>query len=285
MKSILTSFLFLTFCSISNAQCIADAGPDIHRCSPEFTVQLGSSPTAFGGTPPYAYEWWIEPISTGSEVVPFIYASTMLNDTSVANPSFIYTGSFLDSSMTFFLRITDSLGCHSIDTINVTTSIFNVHLIYHEYWIEQGDSVYLNQAPNIGGGFGTLIYDWNPSYGLNDTTLAMGFWASPDTSTAYTATVTDSKGCTATAGGPLYFIWVNTVGVNENILAPIALYPNPTSDFIYIETDVKTPIVKSELFSVLGKKLASFAKLQGRIDLSTYSSGTYILKHCCPIKE
>lgn len=260
------------------AQCIANAGEDIHRCSPDSVVILGGDPTAYNGVPPYIYEWWIDPISTGSEVVPFIYASTMLNDTSVANPSFIYTGSFLDSSMTFFLRITDSLGGQSIDTINVTTSIFNVHLIYHDYWINQGDSVFLNQIPNISGGYGTTIYDWNPSYGLSDTALATGFWASPDISTAYSATVTDSKGCTATAGGPLYYIWVNTTGINENNRIPIKFYPNPTSNLIFIEADTDMPILKSELYSLTGKKLGSSPPPGTKIDLSTFASGTYILK-------
>ncbi len=279
MKYILTIISLVSFCSGVTAQCIANAGSNIHRCSTELTVQLGGSPTAFGGIPPYEYEWWIDPIPTSSQTLPYIYASDILNDTTIATPTLIYTGgSFIGDSMEFYLKITDELGCQSFDTIVLTTSHFGIHLIYHEYWINQGDSVYLNQAPNIGGGFGLLTYDWNPSYGLSDTTLASGFWASPDTSTAYTATVTDSKGCSATAGGPLYYIWVNTTGINEDNRIPTILYPNPTSNIIFIEADANKPIIKSEVYSLSGKKLANFANFRNMIDLSNYSNGTYILK-------
>lgn len=278
MKNILLFLFFLLSFNYIHGQCVADAGEDIHRCSPDSVVQLGGNPTAMTGTAPYTYEWWMDPIETGSEIVPYIHASDMLNDTSIANPSFIYTGSFLSSDMTFYLKITDDMGCESVDSITVTTSIFNVHLIYHDYWINQGDSVYLNQVPNIGGGYGAISYDWNPSYGLSDTSLATGFWASPEISTAYTATVTDSKGCTATAGEPLYFIWVNTTGIGENKRISIKLYPNPTSNIIFIETDPNQPIVKSELYSVSGKKLANITSLTNRVDLSSYANGTYILK-------
>jgi len=259
------------------AQCIANAGEDIHRCSPDSVMVFGGDPSANNGVPPYIYEWWIEPIPTGSEVVPFIYASNMLNDTSIANPSFIYTGSFLGSSMTFFLRITDGLGCQGIDTIVLTTSIFNVHLIYHEYWINQGDSVFLNQIPNISGGFDTAMYDWNPSYGLRDTTLAAGFWASPDISTAYAATVTDSKGCSKT-GSILYYVNVLTLGVDDMLKSKIKIYPNPTTDLISIEPNEAIIIDKYELWNSIGQKIAEIDGAQKSIDMSTYQHGIYLLK-------
>lgn len=279
MKSILTIIAYLTLCSGIKSQCIADAGTAIHRCSPELYVQLGGSPTAFGGIPPYEYEWWIDPIPTSSQIIPYIYASHILNDTTIATPTLIYTGgSFIGDSIEFYLKITDQLGCQSFDTLVLTTSFFGQHLMYYDYWINQGDSVYLNQTPNVGGGFGATTYDWNPSYGLSDTTLASGFWASPETSTAYTPTVTDSKGCELTAGGPLYFVNVNPTGIDELNRIPVKLYPNPTANLIIIETDANKPIVKSELYSITGKKLAGFANHTNRIDLTPYSKGTYILK-------
>lgn len=281
MKAILTIFVCLTFYAGTYAQCNADAGIDQHKClndtSNQSLVIIGGNPSANFGTPPYSFSWSINPIEfvPGSSI-PYLYASDILNDTTISNPHILYETA--SDSIMFYLTITDSLGCTSSDSCVVTFTLFGQHLIYHDYWINEGDSVFLNQIPNIGGGYGETIYDWNPSYGLSDTTLAIGFWASPDTSTAYTATLTDSKGCTATAGGPLYYIWINTTGLNENNIIPIKLYPNPSSNIIFIETDSKNPILKNELYSLTGEKLANFLSLKDRIDLSTYSNGTYILK-------
>ncbi len=277
MKNLILIFFAVLSSFHINAQCIANAGEDIHRCSPDSVVVLGGNPTAINGQSPYTYEWWIDPILTGSQVVPYIYASNMLNDTSIANPIFIYTGSFLDSSMTFFLRITDDTGCQSLDTITVTTSIFNVHLIYHEYWINQGDSVFLNQIPNISGGFGTFMYDWNPSYGLSDTTLAVGFWASPDTSIAYAATVTDSKGCSQT-GSILYYVYVLPLGVNDILKSMIKIFPNPTFDHIYIEPDMTLSIDKYELWNSIGQRLLKIDGSHKSINMTSYQNGVYLLK-------
>ncbi len=276
MKTVIL-FLFLVGSTpFLNAQCIADAGGDIHRCSPETTVQLGGGPSASGGMPPYTYEWSIEPIAFDSNVIPFLYASTVLSDTTTANPILLYNG--VSDSLAFFLTITDSLGCQSTDTIILTTTHFGIHLTWYDYYINQGDSVYLNQTPNIGAGYGTTYYDWNPSYGLSDTTLYSGFWASPDSTTAYTATVTDSKGCTATAGGPTYIVNVTPVGLDEYNKVSVNLYPNPTRDVAFIQKDSYTPISKMEIYSPLGVKLATELKPRDRIDLAPYPKGTYVLK-------
>lgn len=265
--------------SLSFAQCAADAGPDKHSCpndSDAYAIPLGSFPTATG-TAPFTYAWSIIPIEfvLGSSF-PYLYASHILNDTTLANPVLMYRD--IGDSLKVFVTITDSLGCNSTDSCLITLTHFGIHLTYHEYWINQGDSVYLNQTPNIGGGFGTSTYNWSPSYGLSDTTLAYGFWASPDTTTSYTATVTDSKGCSETAGGPLYVIYVNPTSLRKVDRIPVSLYPNPTSNLIFIETDANKPILKGELYSLTAKKLADLTNLSGGIDLTPYAKGAYILK-------
>lgn len=274
---IFTTLYVLTFSAFSFAQCIADAGSDIHRCSRDSTVQLGGNPTAFGGATPYTYEWSVDPIPTTSQVVPYVYASNMLNDTSIANPIFTYNGGFLEDSIEIYLKITDNMGCQSFDTLQLTTSLFGEHLMYHDFWIDKGDSVYLNYTPNVGGGFGTSTYDWNPSYGLSDTNIASGFWASPNTSTFYTATVTDTKGCSKT-GGSFYHIYVNTAGLHENKLKEVELFPNPATDIINIKNKKTEIINKIELYSLSGKKINTFNNPENHIDISNYSKGVYTLK-------
>lgn len=277
-------FLILIFLCISwislNAQCVADV-EDKHRCSVDSTVQLGGTPTALNGTPPYTYEWWIEPIPTSSQAMPYIYASDILDDTTLANPTLIYTSdSYIGDSINFYLKITDDIGCQSEDTMLLTTTHFGIHLIYHDYYIEPNDSVYLNQIPNICCGFGSTSYSWSPSHGLSDTTLPSGFWAKPDSSISYTLTVADSKGCQQTAGGPLYYVHVGNVGVEntENISSGVKLYPNPSSDIVNIEVDENVLIEKIKVFDLNGKEIDLHIDNTKKINLQKTPRGTYIVE-------
>jgi len=115
---LLGSFLALT--QFVDAQCVADAGIDKHNCFSDSSVQIGGSPTAIGGTPPYTFEWSIDPIPYAPPIFPFLYASDILDDTTISNPTFIYNEA--EDSIPFYLKIIDSFGCISYDTIIVTTS-------------------------------------------------------------------------------------------------------------------------------------------------------------------
>jgi len=270
----------------SNAQCTANAGYSVHRCSTDSTVMLGGSPSAIGGTPPYTYEWWITPIPYIPPSFPYLFASNILNDTTISNPTLIYTGSsFIGDSITFYLRITDNVGCQSIDSVLLTTSHFGVHVYTWSYNIYQGDSIYLNQVPNVGGGFGNSTYSWAPTHGLNIANLPSGFWAKPDTSIAYTATVIDSKGCQKTGGGPTYYINVGTVGYNEIGKENIKLFPNPTNDIVYILYNSKiSSIIRvynsvgQNIATVIGENELSFMNFPNgiyHIEIQTENSNTW----------
>lgn len=280
MKNFIPIIGFLGIASLSTfGQCVADAGESIHRCHPDYIVQLGGSETATGGIEPYTFEWTIDPIPTGSQSIPYIYASNMLNDTATANPDFIYSGSFLQDSMIFFLKVTDSNGCQSFDSVAVTTSIFGIHLYSWSYNIDLGDSVFLNQIPNICCGNGTSTYNWNPTNGLSDSTLASGFWAKPESSISYTATVKDSKGCVRTAQEPTYHIYVNSVGINENDLLEnsINFHPNPMDDILQISIDGNN-ISKIIIYSNDGVKLLQHIGDTNILNVAKLSSGVYVIE-------
>ncbi|MEG1555841.1 MAG: T9SS type A sorting domain-containing protein, partial [Bacteroidales bacterium] len=147
-----------------------------------------------------------------------------------------------------------------------------------EYWISKGDSVYLDQACNIGGGYGNTIYEWHPSLGLSDTTLVSGFWAKPDTSIAYTATIIDSKGCRQTAGGPLYYVYVNTVNISRADLIPLEIFPNPTDGLIYFKSNNQHKIKMLKVYTSTGMELMSLNNPVNVLDISGYKSGMYIIE-------
>jgi parallel beta-helix repeat protein len=61
--------------------------------------------------------------------------------------------------------------------------------------ITSGSSVVIGGSPTASGGLPPYTYNWVPSTGLNNPTTANPT-ASPTTTTVYSVTVTDSKGCT-----------------------------------------------------------------------------------------
>ena len=60
---------------------------------------------------------------------------------------------------------------------------------------------------------------------------------------------------------------------NESTLGNITIYPNPSSDFMYVKNNIELEAVVIDL---LGKELIR-EKITGRLDISSLEKGTYIL--------
>jgi hypothetical protein len=70
---------------------------------PNNSVTIGGSPTAYGGTPPYSYQW---------------SPSTGLNANNIANPAV----SNISSATNYSVTVTDANGCTAIDDVVVNVS-------------------------------------------------------------------------------------------------------------------------------------------------------------------
>ena len=81
----------------------ANAGSDVNVCTGTCAI-LGDSPTATGGTPPYTYLWT---------------PNTGLSSDTAANPQ-----ACPDTTTTYTLTVTDSIGC--ADTAQITVSIYEI---------------------------------------------------------------------------------------------------------------------------------------------------------------
>ncbi len=55
----------------------------------------------------------------------------------------------------------------------------------------------------------------------------------------------------------------------------INLYPNPTTDFLYITTNKPTDVIS--IYSAKGKLIQTIEGNTNRIDSSTYPSGVYLI--------
>ncbi len=146
---------------------VAEAGPNITTCS-NVGVQIGGSPAAISGTPPYSYQW-----------TPAFGLSSTTIPNPIASPS---------SPTTYSLVVTDANGCFSSpDTVRVSVypvPVANV-LPAGPLTFCQGDSATLTVSQPFAQ------YLW--SNGLTTRSIRV------KTSGAYSVIVTDVNGCRDTS--------------------------------------------------------------------------------------
>ena len=131
---------------------------------------------------------------------------------------------------------------------------------------------------------GTLVFSYleGELNGISESELVLELQADDDSWTSYTGSVDETnnkvsynfsdavsfKAVTASAAGATLTIEdINPAG------SSILVYPNPTADRIYIQTDTNS---KAELFDPMGRKVRSTN--QSQIDISNLSGGNYILQ-------
>lgn len=183
-------------CFPQGQELIVDAGSDVMVCTPnhsEDRTQL--SGVASGGVEPYTYTWSAKQIKHLSpQDSLWVYASDLLNDTTLSNPSFKSMDA-PENWFTFHLKVEDAAGNVKVDSVKVIDAfIYSGGGYMLPVTIHRGDSVQF---------FGThYIFDSNfpiqhsliPTTGLTDPTDLYG-WAKPDTSTTYYLQLVNSAGC------------------------------------------------------------------------------------------
>lgn len=284
MRIIFSIILSFTCFLNVNAQLVTNAGNDIHSCDMDTNanaILIGGSPTASNGTLPYTYSWTIAPIELGFPGSGlFFSASDILNDTSVANPILIER--YAATSIDFFLKVTDATGVISYDTCKFSFSNFMQHLMNYSWLINSGDSAFIDVGSNVGGGVGTLSYLWQPSNSLSDSTLEIGFWARPSTTTNYFVTVTDSLGCSMTER-PFCSVNVNPLNIDHlEVRNILNVFPNPTSSLLNISysmtTNTPIKIINSQghiVKEILNQQ--EFGNTTLVVDTKQFTSGIYYI--------
>jgi hypothetical protein len=286
MKKIFTLLLCSVLYNASSAQLIANAGADAAWCNPVLGLptptgpHLGGHPTATGGTPPYTYSWF-----GFNGLYPFQYLDT---DT-VANPQLI-SWVFGLHHVDFELVVTDANGQTARDTVRTYASSFTQNLYKCVIPKYAGDTVTL--TPFIDGGssaYAPVKYLWTPAqYISSDTAKFPLCWSPVDK--YYMVYATDSVGCTDTPKeGPCYVVVLNNIQKNK-WETELKIYPNPVSEYLYIEGDEKTlaSLTSLAIYDVEGRSIkAEFKHRPGKIELNTsfLSSGTYLLLYYQDIRR
>lgn len=164
--------------------------PDL-QISPDTTLCVGSS-FVLKAKDAQTYSW-----------SPGTYLSCSTCATPTARP---------DSAIKYFVRGRSNMGCFSSDSVYVDVKFPNIVKTNGADTLCAGSSVQLNAV-------GAERYQWFPATGLNDPNVASPF-ASPNTTTTYKVTGSDSKGCfssTAYVTVKVYPLPVVSVGEDETI--------------------------------------------------------------------
>jgi len=113
-------------------------------------------------------------------------------------------------------------------------------------------------------------YQWNhdgtPIIGANGDTYTMAVLTGN-----YTVTVTDTNGCTGTSAPYSPATAVHQIPSTNEL---VRIYPNPLTDWLYIET--KKPIAIS-IKTIDGKTRLATSSAYSKVNLSDYSEGLYLL--------
>ena len=213
-------FILVSFPSLCRGQLQVKIGNDTTfcACNIEQGVQLAPYLSVKGGTAPYQYFW---SISEPYEYVPgrFSYASSVLNDTTLANP--IFLSAYINDPQAwthFILTVEDANGNKAKDSINVRFSEYMASIPEPTvYLINKGDSVFLNVSDSYHGGILPYIsYSWDPGDGINDP-VSPKVWFKPGKNTHYICMVTDSAGCAGYIGSGFLFIVKSETAIQFNI--------------------------------------------------------------------
>lgn len=152
-----------------------DAGIGGVICAGE-SVNLGGQPTASGGTGVLSYNW---------------SPSSAVDNSSASNPT-----ASPNTTTIFTVTVSDQAGCVAQDSIAVEVFPSPVADAGADKGLCNGltGSTVIGGNPSGSGGTGQLTYNWSPSFGLNDATIANPT-AAPGQATTYVLTVTDANGC------------------------------------------------------------------------------------------
>lgn len=232
------------------------------------------------GVPPYTYEWYNQSNGAGT----LIATTENYFATSVGNYS---------------LLVYDSLYPHCGYSVrNVTVTKYSSTVIgfssQNPYFCE-GGSVNITAT-------GASDYVWSPPDGLS-TTLGALVTASPDNTTTYTVTGTDSHGCSASgsvtvqvcdapnlttnadgdvclgdsyqlvASGAMLYEWTPTTGLNNSSIANPIATPSVTTEYVVTGFDPSCTVISNGDFSNGNTGFTT----QYNYNANLYTEGNYMI--------
>jgi hypothetical protein len=268
-SKIIISFIII-FSNSLNAQCVVDAGEDIHICLDDLGFNTTNlNPSILNASYPIQnIQWSYFYQVPNSNIVE--NASSFLNDTTILTPYFTFRPYLNDIYIN--LNVEDSLGNICKDSVRVSYSLFN---FFPDDFIaiQQGDTAEIYAIAESG--FPPYLHSWSPNYNISDTTSSyVNVW--PDQNQQYQATVTDSFDCEYTL--PAWSIQVLPTGIIDLTNNKLKIHPNPTNSILNFEFEDDLQNFSIRILDLNGKVVLSNSMKNDFIDISSISNGTYTVQ-------
>lgn len=77
--------------------------------------------------------------------------------------------------------------------------------------------------------------------------------------------------------GMLYQTVLQVLGVQELEKETVKIYPNPTTDFVYVQLNSKTKIDEVEIYDASGRLVLKTKLESGKLDLRALNQGVYMI--------
>jgi gliding motility-associated-like protein len=181
--------------------------------------------TGGGGTAPYIYTWLCNS------------GDCFLDDNSAQSPT-----ANPPTSTVYYAQATDANGCTSlVDSLTVTVHTNPVVNAGADVTIAPEESTTFTPTPT-----GAALYDWTPSTGLDDATIENPT-ATPDATTTYVVTVTDSNGCIGDDD-----VTVTVLDVELEIPTGFTPDGDGANDLFTITNSVNYPEIRVEIYNQWG---------------------------------
>lgn len=171
---------------------------------------------------------------------------------------------------TYVVTATDSIGCVSMDSTEITTSMPMPAIT------GLVDTICASGSMILDAGAGFSSYSWTTS-GTSQTETVSGA-SLPLGSNTVTVTVTDGNGCSNTDAVTFYID--ECAGIDELNALAMSIYPNPSTGVFNYSINNMSGSITMMITDLSGKIVdaGTITSANGTFDLSRYQAGTYILK-------